>query len=311
VTSSRSPLRGSAFLVGAALCWGLGFYAQRMSLTTLTPLWATSARFVLAVPLALIVLQLRSRTGVPIPWRAGLVCGVVVAFAFALQTIAMLHTPVSRVALLTGLYGVLTPLLQPLFGLRRPTTSQLVAAAVATAGTALLCGIFSDQSAQLTPPNVGDALTLVMAVVSAFYVLFLARLGSSADALALNAVQVLGMAACSVIIAPLFEGWPAQMPDHVTWASVVYLAIASTFIAFLLQILGQRDVSPATAAVLMLLETPIGIGAAVLLLGERMMPAQWVGAVLALVAVLLAIVAEHRAGAIAAPHAAGEPGPPA
>lgn len=295
MSTTTSPLRGSAFLLGAALCWGLGFYAQRLSLTTLPPLWATSARFVLAVPLALVVLSRRRRAGRPIPWRAGVVCGVVVAFAFALQTIAMLHTPVSRVALITGLYGVLTPLLQPLFGLKRPTALQLLAVAIATAGTTLLCGVLSDARAQTTPPNVGDALTLVMAIVSAFYVLFLARIATDVDPLALNAVQVLAMSACSIVVAPIFEGWPARLPDAVTWASVTYLAIASTFVAFLLQMLGQRHVSPSTAAVLMLLETPIGVGAAVLLLGERMTPPQWAGGALAIVAVLLAIAAEHFA----------------
>ncbi len=294
MTTAQAPLRGSLFLLGAALCWGLGFYAQRLSLTTLPPLWATSARFVLAVPLALVVLVLRRRAGGKTPWRAGILCGVVVAVAFALQTIAMLHTPISRVALITGLYGVLTPLLQPLFGLRRPTALQLVAVIVACAGTTLLCGVLSDASAQTAPPNVGDALTLVMAVVSAFYVLFLARLGTSADPHALNAVQVLAMSAASLVFAPLFEGWPARAPDTATWLSVGYLAIASTFLAFLLQMLGQRHVSPSTAAVLMLLETPIGVGAAVVLLDERMGPAQWIGAVLAISAVLIAIVAERR-----------------
>jgi drug/metabolite transporter (DMT)-like permease len=286
-------LRGSAFLLGAALCWGLGFYAQRLSLTSLSPLWATSARFVIAVPLAVAVVVHRRRAGVRIPWRAGVICGVVVAFAFALQTIAMLHTPVSRVALITGLYGVLTPLLQPFFGLKRPTALQLLAVGVATAGTTLLCGVLSDAQAQTTPPNVGDALTLVMAVVSAFYVLFLARMGAGVDALALNGVQVLAMSACSVVVAPIFEGWPAHAPDAVTWASVTYLAIASTFVAFLLQMLGQRHVSPSAAAVLMLLETPIGVGAAVLFLGERMSGLQWVGAGLAVIAVVIAVLAEH------------------
>ena len=295
MSTTTSPLRGSAFLLGAALCWGLGFYAQRLSLTTLTPLWATSARFVIAVPLALFVLQGRRRAGVRIPWRAGIVCGAVVAFAFALQTIAMLHTPVSRVALITGLYGVLTPLLQPLFGLKRPTALQLLAVGVATAGTTLLCGVLSDARAQTAPPNVGDALTLVMAIVSAFYVLFLARMGTGVDPLALNSVQVLAMSVCSAVVAPVFEGWPAQLPDGVTWASVTYLAIASTFVAFLLQMLGQRHVAPSTAAVLMLLETPIGVGAAVLLLNERMTAPQWTGAVLAIVAVLVAVAAENHA----------------
>jgi drug/metabolite transporter (DMT)-like permease len=296
VTDVKSPLRGALLLLAAAFFWGVGFYAQRLSLTTMTPLWATSARFVLAVPLALIVLLSRKKAGVVLPWREGILCGVVVAAAFALQTVAMLHTPVSRVALITGLYAVLTPLLQPFFGLSRPRAVQLFSVFLAMVGTTLLCGVLDDSDAGAVPPNLGDALTLVMAFVSAFYVLFLARKGGLADPLALNAVQVVAMSACSLVVAPVVEGWPTQAPDTTTWISVTYLAIASTFFAFLLQMLGQRHVTPSTAAVLMLLETPIGVGAAVFLLGETMTVPQWAGAGVAIVAVVVAVWSEHRDG---------------
>jgi drug/metabolite transporter (DMT)-like permease len=295
VTTARSPLRGSAFLVGAALFWGFGFLAQRWSLTSLPPLWATSARLVLAVPLAVLVIGLRRSAGLATPWRTGLVCGLLLYVAFALQTVAMLHTPVSRVALITGLYGVFTPLLQPFFGLQRPRALQVVAVVVATAGTALLCGVFADEAARSAPPNIGDALTLVMAVVSAFYVIFLSQIATKTDALSLSGVQVLAMSLGSVVVAPFFEGAPPLSWDAPTWASVLYLAVFSTYGAFLLQMLGQQHVSPSTAAVLMLLETPIGVGSAVAFLKERMTGLQWAGAVLAIVAVVLAVIAEQRA----------------
>jgi amino acid transporter len=48
-----------------------------------------------------------------------------------------------------------------------------------------------------------------------------------------------------------------------------FLSLAFAFLAFLLQMLGQRHVSPSTAAVLMLLETPIGVGAAVFVLRAK------------------------------------------
>jgi hypothetical protein len=45
----------------------------------------------------------------------------------------------------------------------------------------------------------------------------------------------------------------------------------------------------------MLVETPIGVVAAVLLLDEQMQAAQWMGAVLAVVAVVVAVAAEAPA----------------
>ncbi len=285
---------GAALLLGAALCWGFGFYAQRVSIETVSPLWATALRFLVGSPLVLAALWWRKRAGVRIPWRAGIILGVILYISFALQTVAMLHTPVTRVALITGLYAVFVPLMQPLFGLARPTLAQLLGVGCAVVGVVLLCGVVGDARALAVPPNIGDAFTLVMAVSAAVLVLLIGRLAPTEDAVALNVVQIGAMTVCAVVCAPLFEGAPPTIVDDRTWLSLLYLAVFSTFIAFLLQMLGQRHVSPASASVIMLVETPIGVLAAVVILGEALAPTQWVGAGFALVAVVVAIFAERR-----------------
>lgn len=293
-TTNPKTLLGSGFLLGAALCWGFGFYAQRVSIEHVSPLWATALRFVVAAPIAVAALLWRRRLGKKTPWKAGGALGGLLYVAFALQTVAMLHTPVTRVALITGLYAVFVPLMQPLFGLRRPTAGQLVGVAFAVAGLVFLCGVVGDKSALSTPANIGDLFTLIMAVVSAVMVLLIGRLAAQEDAVSLNVVQILSMCACSLVFAPLIEGAPPTTVDTTTWISLVYLAVFSTFAAFLFQMLGQQHVSPATASVLMLLETPIGVVAAVVILDEHMAGFQWLGAALAVVAVVIAVVAEPQ-----------------
>jgi len=108
-------------------------------------------------------------------------------------------------------------------------------------------------------------------------------------------VQILTMCVCAVVAAPLFEGAPPTSLDASTVWSLLYLAVFSTFLAFLFQMLGQQHVSPATASVIMLMETPIGVLAAVFVLHEHMANLQWAGAGLAVVAVVIAVVAERRA----------------
>lgn len=291
----KKTLLGSGFLVGAALCWGFGFYAQRISIETVTPLWATALRFVACLPLVALGLWWRRRRGVRIPWKAGIALGVLLYIAFALQTVAMLYTPVARVALITGLYAVLVPLLQPLFKLPWPTAAQLVGVGFAIAGLVLLCGVVGDDRALSVPANIGDLLTLFMALASAVLVLLIGRLAPTEDAVALNVVQILTMCICALVCAPLFEGAPPTSLDAPTIWSLLYLAVFSTFAAFLFQMLGQQHVSPATASVIMLMETPIGVLAAVFVLNEHMANLQWAGAGLALIAVIIAVVAERRA----------------
>lgn len=291
----RQIMMGSSFLLSAAVLWGVGFYAQRVSVEETTPLWAVALRFGLAVPLALGAWAWRRAQGIRIPWRAGAVLGVLLYLVFALQTVALVHTSVSRVALITALYSVFVPVLQPLFGLPRPRLLQLVAVGIGLLSLVLLCGVIGDQASLATPPNVGDFYTLIMAVIAAVLVLLIAHFAPREDTIALNAVQIMTMATCAFVIAPLLEGPP---PTHIgtpTFFSLVYLAVASTFLAFWFQMLGQRHVSPSTASILMMVETPIGVVAAVVILHEAMADFQWAGAFLALVAVAVAVAAEKPA----------------
>jgi drug/metabolite transporter (DMT)-like permease len=292
MTPSPPQLRGIAALLFAALLWGVGFYAQRKSIEHITPLWATAQRFVMAAPIALVVILHRRRAGVTMPTRAGLWLGALLYAAFILQTVALAHTSMARVALLTGLYGVFVPLLQPWFGLARPKPMQWAAAALGCLGVLLLCGISFD-GAMGAAFNVGDGLTLMMAVISAVYVLVAGRVMKHADALALNALQVLVMAGLAVVVAVVLDaGGVAVDTSGDGLVAFVYLAVFSTFVAFACQFYGQRTVSPATASILMLMETPVGVVAALLLLGEVMTPLQWVGAALMMTAVVLAVRAE-------------------
>lgn len=59
---------------------------------------------------------------------------------------------------------------------------------------------------------------------------------------------------------------------------LAYLALFSTIVAFLLQLVGQRHLSPTSATTILLLETPIAVITAMLRPGEPMAGMQWLGA---------------------------------
>ena len=67
----RRPLLGTAWLLGAALFWGIGFYAQRISIALLPPLMSMAVRFALTLPVVLAALWWCRRRGRPIPWASG------------------------------------------------------------------------------------------------------------------------------------------------------------------------------------------------------------------------------------------------
>jgi drug/metabolite transporter (DMT)-like permease len=68
---------------------------------------------------------------------------------------------------------------------------------------------------------------------------------------------------------------------------LLYLGICSSGIAYTLQIVGQRDVPPATASIILSLESVFGIIGTALFLGQTLTPREYLGCAVVLAAVIL------------------------
>ena len=277
----------------ASLIWGLAFIPQSLTVAHQSGLWACALRFVFAAPLALLLARGRLRSG--LSWQISLVLGVLLYAAFWAQTEALRHTPVARVSLISGLYAVFTPLLAPLWGLPRPAKRQIGGAMLAFVGLIALTGNLSTTQ---TPWNIGDALALFHAFVSAIHILLIGKFAPRAEALALNAVQI-GIVACLALPVAWLWGGPLELSliDANTWWAFGYLALFSSVIAFGLQLTGQKRASPSLCAVIFLLESPIGATAAIFLLGESLAGPQIVGAFILMSGIGLSLHAESERSA--------------
>lgn len=290
----KRPLFGALLLLVAAVVWGFAFVPQKLTVVALLPLQATALRFLVAAPLALALANKRLLVPKVKHGHAALL-GVMLFAAYAFQTAGLVYAPVARVSLITGLYAVLVPLLAPLLGHARPTLMHWAGATIAFIGLLALTGVVGGDLLAV-PLNIGDIFVLAHAVVSAFQVLLIGKLAKTADPFALNGMQLSVLMMIAVPAALIFEGMPnfAAIDDK-AWMSFAYLAVFSTVLAFTCQIMGQRHTSPPTAAIIMLLETPIGVLAALVLLDETMAPTQWAGAAVLLAGVVVALWAEIRA----------------
>lgn len=302
----RRPMFGAAMLLIAAVVWGFAFIPQKWSVVALPPLTATALRFALAAPvLALVAGRRLHKPGVP--RRHALMLGVLLYVAYALQTVALTLTPVARVSLITGLYAVFVPLLAPLFGHLRPSALHWAGAGVAFGGLLGLVGVVGARDALTTPLSLGDLWTLLHALLGALQVLLIGRLAQRADVLSLNALQIGVIACIAVPVSLAVEGaWDATaILEPRLLLSLLYLAVFSTVVAFSCQIIGQRHASPPAAAVIMLLEAPVGVLGAMVLFNESMALSQWVGAGVLLCGVVLSLVAEVRRPPSSADHRQG------
>jgi drug/metabolite transporter (DMT)-like permease len=304
--STRRPLLGAGLLLVCAVLWGLAFVPQKHSVVALPPLTATALRFALAAPLMLLLARKQLRAP-GFRARDAVLLGGVLYVAYALQTAALVLIPVVRVSLITGLYAVFVPLFAPWFGHQRPSGLHWTGAGLAFLGLLGLVGVLGGGDALRAPLSLGDLWTLLHAALGAVQVLIVGKLVRTADARALNAMQLVVLAGLAVPISLAFEGpWDmAIVLDRHVLLAVGYLAVFSTVIAFTTQLMGQKHASPPTAAVIMLLETPIGVLAAMVVFDERMLLAQWIGAAVLLLGVCVSLFAETRRAAAlagATPH---------
>ncbi len=134
------------------------------------------------------------------------------------------------------------------------------------------------------PLNVGDLWTLLTALTYALYIVRLEVYAKAFPSLPLTAVQVLG----TTLLALLWVLWEGPALHGVPWGAVLYLGVVATALTTWLQTWGQRYVPAPQAAVLYTLEPVWATLFAFLLLGERLGPSGALGALLVVLATLLA-----------------------
>ncbi|GAA6760979.1 DMT family transporter [Thermus oshimai] len=256
------------------LLWGTTFVVVKGAVGEMAPSLLVFLRFLVA-SLFFLPIAFRLPKGM---WGAGLELSFWLLLGYASQAVGLLHTSASRSAFITALNVVLVPLLLGLVG-RRLGLPVWLSALLALLGVGLL-----SYDPKQPPLNVGDLWTLLTALTYALYIVRLEVYAKAFPSLPLTAVQVLG----TTLLALLWVLWEGPALHGVPWGAVLYLGVVATALTTWLQTWGQRYVPAPQAAVLYTLEPVWATLFAFLLLGERLGPSGALGALLVVLATLLA-----------------------
>jgi drug/metabolite transporter (DMT)-like permease len=287
---SRSLIarRDLAALILAAICWGVGTVISKAALAEISPF--TLLPIQLAASLAVLAVLMRYRgisfrtDGSPLLGRLGLLNP---GLAYALGLIGLTTITASLYVLLWAFEPLMILFLAAWFLGERITPAFVVMSLVAVAGMVVILYDPSAGSAQW----IGVGLTLAGIVCCAVYSVVTRRwipdaketsqvvLSQQAHALvlAIGLVLVVGLAGGQVVptsVTPLALG-------SAIGSGVLYYAGAYWFYLGAL-----RHVPASFAAVSFYLIPIVGVAAGALLLGERLDPRQWIGAVIVLGAIL-------------------------
>ncbi len=293
----NKKLRGSLSLLAATVIWGFAFTAQSVGMELIGPFTFQTVRCILAVlfliPLSFL-LDLKKgsfrssavRWTDPRLWKVGLICGSALFVAASLQQVGLVYTDSGKAGFITAMYIVLVPLLGLFLG-HKPPKATVFSVLLAVIGLYLLSCL------GVSSVNKGDLLIMGCALAFAVQITCIDRLAGTVDGLRLNCVQSLVVAALSLPCMLLTE--TVVIADLLACAGpLLFAGVMSMGIAYSLQIVGQKDLEPTAASLIMSLESVFAVLGGWWLLGETMAFHELLGCSLVFTAVVISQLPERK-----------------
>ena len=280
IQTKNKTLLADLALITVALIWGVGFIASKAALVTITPLWVMPFRFLGSGVLLLILFLKRVRRLDKRTVLMGMVVGSFMFTGMVFQTIGLDHTTASNQAFLIPSYVVLVPFVSWMMTRVKPRALDVAAALLTFAGVAVI-SLKPDFSM-----NLGDALTLIFAVVYSFQIVFLGLFVKETDVMSFTVVQMLTAGGLSLFAALVFAP-PLDGVSATSAFGILYLVVFNTALAFLIQNIAQQYTTSTHASLLISLESVFGLIVSVIFLHDPFGPRMALGCGLVFAAVLL------------------------
>ncbi|MDC0705937.1 DMT family transporter [Priestia sp. AB] len=272
---------GDGMLLITAIVWGSGFVVTDIALQYLTPYQVMAGRFVLATLLLTLTFGYKFKTFTKSVWWKGTILGTFLFLAFVLQTVGLQHTTPSKNAFLTAVNVVIVPIIAYLLYKRKIDRFEMVGSVNAIVGI----GLLSLQSSMTL--NFGDVLSLACAVAFAFDIFYTNLFIKEEDPISVTIVQFITASLLSVVVVLIKGDIPTSLESEGIY-SILYLAVFSTTIAYLFQNKAHKYTTASKAAIILSTESFFGMLFSVLFLHEVLTARMVTGAVLIMVAILIA-----------------------
>ena len=290
----NTQTKNSLLLLLCSLIWGTAFVAQSAGsgMGACSFLAGRSWLAVLVlIPTVMVFDAIRRKSGTDAKPKtaaekkkllaAGFVCGTLLFAASAAQQIGITINPsTAKAGFLTAMYVVLVPVFGLFLG-RKGSAQLWVSMAIAVVGLYLLCmkdGFGSIQSS--------DGLLLLCAVLFSFQIMSIDHFSPLVDGVRLSLLQFIVVAVESTAAALLFET-PTLAEFGANLLPIAYCGVLSSGAGYTLQILGQKNLNPAIASLIMCLESVFSALGGWLLLNQSLSLRESAGCALIFAAVVL------------------------
>lgn len=276
-------------LLLAAIIWGVAFVAQSVGMDYVKPFTFNGVRCLLGAIVLLPVIHLFDRKKTVEEkksedkkslWIGGTLCGLCLCTASSFQQIGLQYTTAGKAGFLTALYIVLVPIIGLLF---KKKCSPFVLGSIVLA----LVGLYLLSIKEGFHIEKGDIYVMICALIFSLHILTIDYFSPKCDGVKLSCVQFLVSGVIATGIALVIEK-PELTQIMAAWLPIAYAGVLSCGVAYTLQIIGQKDMNPTVASLVLSLESVVSVLAGWLLLNQVLDTREIVGCVIMFIAIILA-----------------------
>lgn len=283
----RLNIKNSLLLILAALIWGFAFVPQKLGGDAIGNFTFNCVRSFLGGLVLIPVILLMDRNN---PEKksvdkkglliGGMCCGIMLFLGSSLQQIGLNSgADAGKAGFITALYMVIVPFFGLFIG-KKLSPLVILSVVIAVIGMYFLC-ISGDLSMAF-----GEYMVLACAPFFALHILVIDHFVQKHDGVKLSCIQFFTCGILSVPFMLIFNN-PVVSDIISVWPSLFYTGFLSSGVAYTLQIVGQKNMNPTVASILLSLESVFAVLGGMLLLNEALSIREIFGCVLMFTAIIL------------------------
>lgn len=289
-------MRNSLLLLLTAFIWGAAFVAQSVGGEAVGCFTFNGVRSLIGALVLLPVIwlmdakkkeELKEKEDQKTLITGGICCGVMLCIASNFQQFGISFTTVGKAGFITAMYILIVPILG-LFMKKKPGLQVWLGVVLAMMGLYLLC--MTSESFSLSK---GDFLVLICAGFFSLHILIIDYFSPKVDGVRMSCIQFLVCGILSMVMAFIFET-PEFSAILSGWLPILYAGVLSCGVAYTLQIVGQKNMDPTVASLILSLESVFSVLAGWLILNQTLSLRELSGCVLMFLAIILAQLPQKK-----------------
>lgn len=285
----KEQIKGSLLLFLAAIIWGVAFVAQSVGMDYVGPFTFNCVRTLIGglVLIPCIVFlnrgKVKKKTDFTEKKRlllGGICCGVALTTGSTLQQFGIMYTTVGKAGFITAFYIIIVPILGLFLG-KKCGLSVWISVVIALAGLYFLCITDGFSIGK------GDIYVFLGAIAFSIHILVIDHFTQFNDGVKMSCLQFFVCGILCFVPMMLFEQ-PEISMILLAWKPILYAGVMSCGVAYTLQIVGQKNMNPTVASLILSLESVTSVIAGFLVLHQNLSHRELIGCGLMFVAIVLA-----------------------